>query len=51
MKLIQTGIPGLDILFKGGIRKGASLLFPAAPPPGKSVASLQFLSHGAHNRE
>jgi len=51
MKLIQTGIPGLDVLFKGGIRKGASLLFAGAPGTGKSVAALQFLCHGAQHGE
>ena len=50
-ELISTGIPGLDEIFKGGIRKYSSILITGAPGTGKSIAALQFIYEGAKNGE
>lgn len=48
---ITTGIPGLDEIFKGGIRRGSSILITGAPGTGKSIAGLQFVYEGAKKGE
>lgn len=50
-KLIKTGVPGLDDLFKGGIRENSSILLSGQPGTGKSILGLQFLLQGAKDGE
>ena len=38
--LIATGIPGLDTIFLGGIRRGNLILVEGAPGSGKSLLGL-----------
>lgn len=51
MKLIKTGIPGLDELFKGGIKKNSSILVTGGPGTGKSILAWQFIFEGAKRGE
>lgn len=44
---IKTGIPGLDKILKGGLRKNSSLLVTGAPGTGKTIMALQFVYNGA----
>src|SRR3989338_806228 len=43
---IKSGIPGLDKILKGGLRKKAAILFTGAPGTGKTIAALQFIYNG-----
>lgn len=44
---ISTGIKGLDELVEGGFPKGSFILLAGSPGSGKTIASAQFLYHGA----
>ena len=44
---ISTGIKGLDGLVEGGFPKGSFILLAGSPGSGKTIASAQFLYHGA----
>ena len=44
---IKTGIPGLDKILKGGLRKNSSILVTGAPGTGKTIMALQFIYNGA----
>ncbi len=46
-ELIKTGVPGLDQVLKGGLRKNSSLLVTGAPGTGKTIFALQFIYYGA----
>jgi circadian clock protein KaiC len=47
MKHVQAGIEGLDIMLNGGLPSGRCILVCGGPGSGKTVASMQFLCHGA----
>jgi len=51
VELIKTGVPGLDQVLKGGLRRNASILVTGAPGTGKTILALQFIYYGAkeHN--
>lgn len=51
MDIIQTGVPGLDEVFKGGIRRNACILVTGSPGTGKTMLALQFLVEGAKKGE
>ena len=44
---IKTGIPGLDQVLKGGLRKNSNILITGAPGTGKTILALQFIYYGA----
>lgn len=44
---IKTGVPGLDKILKGGLRKNSSILVTGAPGTGKTIMALQFIYNGA----
>ena len=44
---IKTGIPGLDQVLKGGLRKNSTLLITGSPGTGKTILALQFIYYGA----
>ena len=46
-ELIKTGIPGLDNVLKGGLRRTSSVLVTGAPGTGKTLFALQFVYYGA----
>lgn len=48
---IETGIPGLDSMFDGGLLKYNSLLVAGIPGTGKKIFGLQFVLHGLQNNE
>jgi circadian clock protein KaiC len=48
---VETGIPGLDNMFEGGILKYNSLLVAGIPGTGKKIFGLQFILHGLENNE
>jgi circadian clock protein KaiC len=45
--LIQTGISGLDAIFRGGIPKGNVLLVEGAAGTGKTLLGIEFIYRGA----
>ena len=45
--LIKTGVPGLDHVLKGGLRRNSSILVSGAPGTGKTILALQFIYYGA----
>ena len=47
VELIKTGIPGLDNVLKGGLRKNSTMLITGAPGTGKTILALQFIYYGA----
>ncbi len=47
VELIKTGVPGLDNVLKGGLRRNASILVTGAPGTGKTIVALQFIYYGA----
>ena len=47
VELIKTGVPGLDQILKGGLRKNSSILVTGAPGTGKTILALQFIYYGA----
>ncbi|MDG6244180.1 MAG: ATPase domain-containing protein [Methanolobus sp.] len=48
---VETGIPGLDSMFEGGLPRYNSLLVAGTPGTGKKIFGLQFLLHGLENNE
>ena len=44
--IIKSGIPGLDKILRGGIRRESSILFTGAPGTGKTLAAIQFIYNG-----
>ena len=48
---IKTGVPGMDQILKGGLRKNASLMIDGGPGTGKTIFALQFILEGARNNE
>lgn len=44
---IKTGVPGLDQVLKGGLRRNASILVTGAPGTGKTILALHFIYYGA----
>lgn len=44
---VSTGIPGLDTLLDGGLRRGSCTLLEGIPGTGKTTIGLRFLHHGA----
>src|SRR3989338_4466692 len=44
---VTTGIQGLDDMIEGGFPKGRTILVSGACGTGKSILSMQFLYHGA----
>jgi len=51
IKRIKTGIFGLDDLIEGGFVENSCILIVGAPGTGKSIFALQWLFHGAKNKE
>lgn len=51
MKLIKTGVPGLDEMFRGGVIEGSSVLVTGSPGTGKTILALQFIAEGLKNKE
>lgn len=47
IELIKTGVPGLDQVMKGGLRRKSSILVTGAPGTGKTILALQFIYYGA----
>ena len=47
VELIKTGIPGLDQVLKGGLRRNSNLLITGSPGTGKTIMALQFVYYGA----
>jgi len=47
LAIIKFGIPGLDKIFKGGVRENSSILIAGAPGTGKTILTLQFIYEGA----
>lgn len=47
MNKIKTNIPGLDEIFKGGIREKGAILVTGPPGAGKTIFALQFILEGA----
>ncbi len=45
--LVNTGVPGLDDLLRGGLPQGASVAVAGGSGTGKTVLSLQYLIKGA----
>ena len=45
--LEKLGIPGLDEMFKGGLRRNCSVLVKGSPGTGKTILALQFIFEGA----
>ena len=48
---LKTGVPGLDIILKGGLLEKSTLLVSGGPGTGKSLMGMQFLVEGAKNKE
>lgn len=51
MRLVKTGIPGLDEVLKGGVLENSSILVTGPPGTGKSIFVLQFALGGISNKE
>ena len=48
---VKTGIPGLDSIISGGLRKNRSVVISGPPGSGKTTFGLQFLHSGARDFE
>jgi circadian clock protein KaiC len=48
---INSGIPGLNEILRGGIKKNSSILITGSPGTGKSIFAMQFIIEGAKNNE
>ncbi len=46
---VPTGIAGLDDMSEGGFPRGSLILLAGSPGSGKTIASAQYLYHGAKN--
>ena len=46
---VPTGIVGLDDMIEGGFPRGSLILLAGSPGSGKTIASAQYLYHGAKN--
>ena len=46
-ELIKTGVPGLDQVLKGGLRRNSSILITGAPGTGKTLLALEFIYYGS----
>jgi circadian clock protein KaiC len=44
---VPTGIKGLDDMIEGGFPRGSMILLAGSPGSGKTIASAQYLYHGA----
>jgi circadian clock protein KaiC len=44
---VSTGVKGLDELIEGGLPRSSMILLAGSPGSGKTIASAQFLYHGA----
>src|SRR5437879_8584466 len=44
---VPTGIPSLDKIIEGGLRRGDCIIVAGQPGTGKNTLGLQFLYHGA----
>jgi KaiC/GvpD/RAD55 family RecA-like ATPase len=44
---VKTGIPGLDSVISGGLKKDRSIIISGPPGSGKTTFGLQFLYYGA----
>lgn len=51
LKLIKTGIKGLDAVLDGGLRENSSVLLTGSPGTGKTIFALQFICEGARKGE
>lgn len=47
MEKVKLGIPGLDEILKGGVKKDSTILITGVPGTGKSIAAMQFVYDGA----
>ena len=47
VELIKTGVPGLDQVLKGGLRRNSTVLVTGAPGTGKTLLALEFIYYGA----
>ena len=47
----RTGIAGFDEVTGGGLPRGRTTLLVGGPGSGKTIFALQFLVHGAHQKE
>lgn len=46
-ELVASGVPGLDCLLGGGLRRGACVLLEGIPGVGKTTFGTQFIASGA----
>ena len=46
---VKTGIPGLDSIISGGLKKNRSVIISGPPGSGKTTFGLQFLYSGAND--
>ena len=51
VKLVPTGIPGLDAMLGGGLRAGRPYVVTGPPGSGKTILGVQFLMDGIRNGE
>ena len=49
MRLVNTGIPGLDEILKGGVLENSSVLVTGPPGTGMRIFALQFALGGINN--
>jgi len=47
VRKVETGIPGLDEMLRGGFPEGRMILIMGGPGTGKTIFGSQFLHHGA----
>lgn len=45
MEKLQTGVPGLDVILRGGLLRGALVLVAGAPGAGKTILTTQIAFH------
>ncbi|MDH5460598.1 MAG: DUF2075 domain-containing protein [Candidatus Bathyarchaeota archaeon] len=48
---VETGIPGLDTMLRGGFPEGRMTLIMGGPGTGKTIFGSQFLHYGATKQE
>lgn len=48
---LKTGVPGLDAMLGGGLRRGSTTLALGSSGSGKTVLGMQFLAEGARRGE